>query len=64
MAGRGGMFRYYNMDHAIESGISTAEKIIENRVQEKGVRGQNEKENLRELPEIYEESGICGNSVC
>lgn len=28
IAGRGGMFRYYNMDHAIESGIETAEKII------------------------------------
>jgi protoporphyrinogen oxidase len=64
IAGRGGMFRYYNMDHAIESGILTAEKIIENRLQDKGIRGQNEKENLRELPEIYEESGICGNSVC
>ena len=22
------MFRYYNMDHAIESGMKTAEKII------------------------------------
>jgi protoporphyrinogen oxidase len=29
IAGRGGMFRYYNMDHAIESGIRTAEKILE-----------------------------------
>jgi len=28
IAGRAGMFRYYNMDHAIESGINTAEKII------------------------------------
>lgn len=28
IAGRSGMFRYYNMDHAIESGIDTAEKII------------------------------------
>jgi protoporphyrinogen oxidase len=28
VAGRGGMFRYYNMDHAIESGISTAERLI------------------------------------
>jgi protoporphyrinogen oxidase len=28
IAGRGGMFRYYNMDHAIHSGISTAEKIL------------------------------------
>ena len=30
IAGRSGMFRYYNMDHALESGISTAEKIIKN----------------------------------
>ncbi len=28
IAGRTGMFRYYNMDHAIESGIKSAEKII------------------------------------
>jgi protoporphyrinogen oxidase len=28
IAGRGGMFRYYNMDHAIESGFSTAERIM------------------------------------
>jgi len=31
IAGRSGMFRYYNMDHAIESGIETAEKIINKR---------------------------------
>lgn len=31
IAGRGGMFRYYNMDHAIESGMKTAEKVIEGR---------------------------------
>jgi protoporphyrinogen oxidase len=30
IAGRSGMFRYYNMDHAIESGIETAEKILRN----------------------------------
>jgi protoporphyrinogen oxidase len=30
IAGRSGMFRYYNMDHAIESGITTAGKIIRN----------------------------------
>lgn len=30
IAGRGGMFRYYNMDHAIETGIEAAEKIIKN----------------------------------
>ena len=28
IAGRGGMFRYYNMDHAIESGLRTADEII------------------------------------
>ncbi|GAB4419408.1 MAG: NAD(P)/FAD-dependent oxidoreductase [Thermodesulfovibrionales bacterium] len=28
ISGRGGMFRYYNMDHAIESGISAAEKVM------------------------------------
>ena len=27
--GRGGMFRYYNMDHAIESGLRTAEAILQ-----------------------------------
>ncbi len=27
-AGRSGMFRYYNMDHAMESGLDAAEKII------------------------------------
>ena len=28
VAGRGGMFKYYNMDHAIESGVAVAEKIL------------------------------------
>ncbi len=28
IAGRSGMFRYYNMDHAIESGITAAENIL------------------------------------
>ena len=28
ISGRNGMFRYYNMDYAIESGIEAAEKII------------------------------------
>lgn len=31
ITGRSGMFRYYNMDHAIESGIKTAERIIKRR---------------------------------
>jgi protoporphyrinogen oxidase len=29
VAGRTGMFRYYNMDHAIESGLDTAERILQ-----------------------------------
>lgn len=28
LTGRSGMFRYYNMDHAIESGIETAQRLI------------------------------------
>jgi protoporphyrinogen oxidase len=28
IAGRGGMFKYYNMDHAMESGIEVAEEIL------------------------------------
>jgi protoporphyrinogen oxidase len=28
IAGRGGMFRYYNMDVAIRSGMEAAEKVI------------------------------------
>ena len=28
LAGRGGMFRYYNMDHAIASGLDAAEAIL------------------------------------
>ena len=31
VGGRTGMFRYYNMDHAIESGLDTAERIIQRR---------------------------------
>ena len=31
IAGRAGMFRYYNMDHAINSGITSAEKVINSR---------------------------------
>jgi len=30
LAGRTGMFRYYNMDHAIESGLGAAEAVIRN----------------------------------
>lgn len=28
LIGRAGMFKYYNTDHAMESGIAAAEKII------------------------------------
>jgi protoporphyrinogen oxidase len=45
-AGRSGMFRYYNMDHAIESGISTAEKIIENSRDKEGTASRFLSENL------------------
>jgi len=31
LIGRGGMFRYYNMDHALESGIAAAEEIMAGR---------------------------------
>ncbi len=46
IAGRGGMFRYYNMDHAIESGLATAERIIKRlgNVEKKILPG-NEREN-------------------
>lgn len=30
IAGRSGMFRYYNMDHALESGMKAAEAVIRN----------------------------------
>ncbi len=39
IAGRNGMFRYYNMDHAIASGMETAEEIMrKNTVAEKADR--------------------------
>lgn len=39
IAGRNGMFRYYNMDHAIASGMETAEEIVrKNTVAEKDDR--------------------------
>lgn len=39
ITGRSGMFRYYNMDHAIESGIKRAERIIK-KMQDTGCRIQ------------------------
>jgi protoporphyrinogen oxidase len=35
ICGRGGMFRYYNMDHAVESGIEAAEDIMKKTFSEK-----------------------------
>jgi len=58
IAGRGGMFRYYNMDHAIESGIETAEKIIKKRSQKSAVKGQKENKDVKELSEIFEKAGL------
>lgn len=34
--GRGGLFKYYNMDHAIESGIAAAEEILRKDVESAG----------------------------
>jgi protoporphyrinogen oxidase len=36
ICGRGGMFRYYNMDHAIESGLEVAKTILEKPVHVNG----------------------------
>lgn len=58
IAGRSGMFRYYNMDHAIESGIETAEKIIRKRIRNSEVRIQKESEDVKELSEIFEKAGL------
>jgi protoporphyrinogen oxidase len=58
IAGRGGMFRYYNMDHAIESGIETAEKIIKKRIQKAEVKSQKEDGDEKELSEIFEKAGF------
>jgi len=33
LIGRGGMFKYYNMDHALESGITAAEAIMASRTE-------------------------------
>jgi len=67
IAGRSGMFRYYNMDHAIESGIEAAEEIIKKRSQKsvsfcdppgREVKSQKENEDVRELAEIFEKAGF------
>jgi protoporphyrinogen oxidase len=51
IAGRSGMFRYYNMDHAIESGLDTAGKIL------KKANGHKEGTATKEIADEYEE--IC-----
>jgi len=58
IAGRSGMFRYYNMDHAIESGIETAEKIIEKRRQLAETGNQKENKDVKEISEILENAGL------
>jgi protoporphyrinogen oxidase len=59
LAGRSGMFRYYNMDHAIESGIRTAEKILgkEVRSEKLAANSRTEDRDGVEIPESCEE--IC-----
>jgi protoporphyrinogen oxidase len=36
--GRQGLFRYFNMDHAMESGLEAAEKIVSGKLREKAIR--------------------------
>lgn len=50
IAGRAGMFKYYNMDHAIESGIKTAERIILRRRTDPEMEreGESERHKLKE----------------
>ncbi len=33
LTGRGGSFKYYNMDYAIASGMETADRVIRHRVE-------------------------------
>ena len=55
LAGRSGMFRYYNMDHAIESGINTAEAIIKKvRSEKPGVRSKTEDDDGAEIDSCEE----------
>jgi protoporphyrinogen oxidase len=49
LAGRTGMFRYYNMDHAIESGLDTADFII--RKESSPASGEEEKLALAGIKE-------------
>ena len=58
IAGRSGMFRYYNMDHAIESGIETAEKIIEKSSRQSATRNQKEDEDVKGISGILEKTGL------
>jgi hypothetical protein len=50
------MFRYYNIDHAIQSGINTAEKIIQKNKRNGEYRSQDE-ETANNLPDPCE--AIC-----
>jgi protoporphyrinogen oxidase len=56
IAGRSGMFRYYNMDHAIESGIDTAEKVLKKGSEDRG-GGHEAEKTAKERVDEYEE--IC-----
>ncbi len=47
LAGRVGMFKYYNMDHAIRSGMGAAEKILAERSKKAAGKAQDEKEILK-----------------
>ncbi|GBE43707.1 UDP-galactopyranose mutase [bacterium BMS3Bbin10] len=40
LAGRGGLFRYYNMDHAMESGLAAAEAVISSVARAPGAMGE------------------------
>jgi protoporphyrinogen oxidase len=54
IAGRTGMFRYYNMDHAIESGMTTAEKIIKGN----GAGVRIARDGEEEIPEEFTEQVV------
>jgi protoporphyrinogen oxidase len=58
IAGRSGMFRYYNMDHAIESGIETAEKIIAKSNQQSSVSIHMKNDDVQEISELMEKTSL------
>ncbi len=57
LAGRCGMFRYYNMDHAVASGMEAAERIIKNTLEKREFRNQDGKAAAENLSDHYE--AIC-----